>query len=180
MTYRIEKISTYDFRPSDTLLLDANIWLFIYGPQKPNNPMVEIYSNALKKILAAKSCIYIDVLVVSEFINTYARMRWNLLGGLSKNKKFKQFRKSSVFKAVAQDIASDVKCVLKHCTRVGSGFESPTIETLIDEFAAGDLDFNDQILAALCKNKGLKMVTHDADFRKRGIPVITANKRLLT
>jgi predicted nucleic acid-binding protein len=50
---------------------------------------------------------------------------------------------------------------------------------LVDEYAAGDSDFNDQVLTALCKKKGLKMVTDDVDFKGRGIPVITANKRLL-
>ncbi len=180
MTHRAEEISTYDFKSSDALLLDANIWLFVYGPQKPNDPKVAAYSNALRKILAAKSCIYIDVLIVSEFINAYARMKWNLLCGPSKTRNFKQFRKSSAFKPVAQDIAADVKCVLKHCTRVESGFESLPIDTLVNEYAAGDSDFNDQILAALCNSKGLKLVTDDADFKRRGVPVVTANKRLLT
>jgi hypothetical protein len=80
---------------------------------------------------------------------------------------------------VAWDIAADVKRVLQHCTRVASGFETLAIDTLIDEFATGDLDFNDQILTSLCDRTGLKLVTDDGDFRGRGISVITANQRLL-
>jgi len=179
MTHRAAEISVYDFKSSDALLLDANIWLFVYGPQKPNDSRVTIYSTALRKILAAKSCIYIDVLIVSEFINAYARIKWKLLRDSSKTGNFKQFRRSNDFKPIAQDIAADIKCVLKHCTRVESGFESLSIDTLVAEYAAGDSDFNDQILTALCKKKGLKMVTDDGDFRGQGIPTITANKRLL-
>ncbi len=179
MAHRPEKISTYDFKSSEALLLDANIWLFVYGPQKPTDTRVAAYSEALAKILAAKSCIYIDVLIVSEFVNAYARMKWNLLPESSRLRYFKQFRRSADFKPVAQDIAADVKRVLQHCTRVESGFESLAIDTLVDEYAAGDSDFNDQVLTALCKKKGLKMVTDDVDFKGRGIPVITANKRLL-
>jgi predicted nucleic acid-binding protein len=179
MVHRAEKISTYDFKSSEALLLDANIWLFVYAPQKPTDTRVAIYSEALGKILAAKSCIYIDVLIVSEFINTYARLKWNLLPKSTKPKRFKQFRRSADFEAVAQGIAADVKRVLQHCTRVESGFESLAIDTLVDEYAAGDSDFNDQVLTALCKKKGLTMVTDDVDFKGRGIPVITANKRLL-
>jgi len=179
MTHKAEKISAYEFKSSEKLLLDANIWLFVYGPQKPNDPKVAAYSEALKSILAAQSYIYIDVLIVSEFVNRYARLRWNLLPKSTKPEYFKQFRRSADFKPVAQAIAADVKHVLRHCARVESGFESIAIDTLVDDYAAGDSDFNDQILTALCKKEGFKIVTDDSDFKGRGIPVITANKRLL-
>ena len=51
---------------------------------------------------------------------------------------------------------------------------------LIDEFEKADSDFNDQILAELCKRRNLKLVTHDADFRDRGLNILTTNPRLLT
>jgi predicted nucleic acid-binding protein len=178
MAHRAEEISTYDFKSSEALLLDANIWLFVYGPQKPKDLKVDVYSDAVAKILAAKSCIYIDVLIVSEFVNTYARLKWNLLKSTNP-RRFKQFRRSEDFKPIAQDIAADVKRILQHCTRVESGFESLAIDTLVDEYAAGDSDFNDQVLTTLCKKKGLKMVTDDIDFKGRGISVITANRQLL-
>lgn len=177
MTYRAEEITRYDFKSSDELLLDTNVWLFVYGPQKPRDSKAAVYSQALARILASQSRIYIDVLIVSEFINTCARLKYKILSMSSTD--FKQFRKSKDFKPVAQDIASDVKRVLQNCTRVGNGFESLTIDTLIDEYAAGDSDSNDQILITMCKRIGLKLVTDDGDFRGQGISVITANKRLL-
>jgi predicted nucleic acid-binding protein len=180
MTHKAEAISGYDFKSSEALLLDANIWLFVYGPQKPNDARVAAYSEALKKILAAQSQICIDVLIVSEFINTYARLKWQLLRAAASGENFKQFRKSASFKPVAQAIADDVKRMLQNCTRVGNGFESLEIDALVDDYAAGDSDFNDQVLIALCKKEGLKMVTDDGDFKGCGIPVITANKRLLS
>ena len=177
MTYKPEEITQYAFAPSDELLFDTNVWLFLYGPQGPKNARAAVYSQALARILAAQSRIYIDVLIVSEFINRYARLEFRLL---SKSDDFKQFRKSAEFKPVARDIAADVKRVLQHCTRVESGFESPAIDALINEYAAGDSDFNDQILTALCKGKGLKLVTDDGDFKGGEIPVVTANQRLLS
>jgi predicted nucleic acid-binding protein len=177
MMHKAEAITSYDFKPSDELLLDTNIWLLVYGPQKPGDKRVAVYSQALAKILAAKSRIYIDVLIVSEFINAYARSKWRLAA--PHIKEFKTFRKSPDFKPIAQDIAADIKLVLQHCTRLESGFESLTIDNLMNEYAAGDSDFNDQILTILCKRKGLKMVTDDGDFKGQGIPVVTANNRLL-
>lgn len=176
MTNNVEDITKYDFKSSDELLLDTNVWLLTNAPQKPGNKRAAVYSRALLNILKANSRIYIDVLIVSEFINAYARGKWKLL---SSNTEFKQFRKSKDFKPVAQDIAADVKRVLKHCTRIESGIESPTIDALIDEYAMGDSDFNDQILTNLCQRKGLKLVTDDGDFKSSGIPVLTANPRLI-
>lgn len=178
MTHQAKAITNYNFKSSDNLLLDTNIWLFNYGPQSPMaNEQVTIYSGALAKILAAKSRIYIDVLIVSEFINAYARTKYNLLS--PQYIKFKQFRKSKDFKPVAQEIAASVKRVLQHCDRVENGFELLAIDTMLDEHAVGDSDFNDQILTALCKRNELKLVTDDSDFKGQGIFLITANKRLL-
>lgn len=176
MTNKAQEITRYDFKCSDELLLDTNVWLLLYAPQMPGDSRVEVYSQALRKILAANSRIYIDVLIVSEFITQYARLKHQLI---SPKIKFKDFRRSQDFKCVAQDIVADVKMVLRHCKRLESGFDSLAIETLLDNYAMGESDFNDQILASLCKNNGLKLVTDDGDFKDCGVPVVTANKRLL-
>jgi len=178
MANNVLAVASYNFKPEDELFVDTNVWLFIYGPQKPRDTRVAAYSHALARILAAQSRIYIDVLIVSEFINTYARLKWNVLG--KPHTDFKRFRKSAEFKPIAQDIAADVKRVLKQCDRLENGFELLDIDGLIGEYAAGDSDFNDQVIAALCKRKGLKLVTDDGDFGAHGVPVVTANKRLLS
>lgn len=170
-------VSSYKFTQEDELLLDTNIWLFVFGPQKPGDAKVAIYSQAFANMLAANSRIYINVLIVSEFINTYARLKWNVMGRPRGD--FKQFRKSQDFKPIAQDIAADIKRVLNHCSCIESSFETMDIDGLVAEFAVGDSDFNDQVIAALCQSRGLKLVTDDGDFRGQGIPVVTANPRLL-
>ncbi|MGH8558376.1 MAG: PIN domain-containing protein [Methylococcales bacterium] len=175
MTHRAEEISNYQFKSSDKLLVDTNIWLLVHAPQKPGDSRVAVYSNALYDILAAQSRIYIDVLIVSEFITQYARLKHQLI---APKIKFKDFRKSQDFKPVAQDVAADIKRVLKHCTLLENNFDPLAINALIDKYSMGDSDFNDQVLATLCKNKGLKLVTDDGDFKGCGIPVVTANKRL--
>jgi len=174
---RAMALTGYDFKPEDELFLDANIWLPVYGPQNPRDTRVAIYSQVFKKILAAQSRIYIDVLIVSEFINSYARFKWNIMNKPCTDSK--RFRKNVGFKPVARDIAADVKRVLNYCLRIENDFEALNIKGLIGEYAAGDSDFNDQVIAALCKRKGLKLITDDGDFSGQGIPVMTANRRLL-
>jgi len=177
MTNKALAIASHEFKTEDELFLDTNIWLLVFGPQNPGDWRVEAYSQALAKILTAQCQIYIDVLIVSEFINTYARVKWGVLGRPHGN--FKRFRNSPDFKPIAQDIAADVGRVLRHCSRVESGFKTLDINGLITEYAAGDSDFNDQMIAALCQRKGLKLVTDDADFSGHQIQIVTANRRLL-
>jgi len=131
-------------------------------------------------MLAANCRIYIDVLILSEYINRYARLRHSLLKatpGISSD--FKQFRKSGEFAAIASDIAGDVRQILKHCDRLESNFATLDIASLVDEFEKGDSDFNDLVLAELCRNGNLTLVTHDGDFKDCGLTVLTANQSLL-
>lgn len=92
---------------------------------------------------------------------------------------FKQFRNSPSFNSVAQDIASGVNRMLNHSSQIESGFAALNTSDLLNDFAAGAVDFNDQVIAALCKKKGLTLVTHDGDFTDPGLSVLTANRNLL-
>lgn len=180
MPGKAQDINTYAFKDSDRLLLDTNVWMFVHGPTAPGDRRVAIYSSALARILAAKATIHIDVLIVSEFVNRYARLRHSILqstAGVFPD--FKQFRSGAGFKLVAQDIADAIRRVLKDCTRAESGFASVDIGSLIDEYEKGESDFNDQMLAELCKSQGWTLVTDDGDFKGSGLDLVTANKKLL-
>jgi hypothetical protein len=75
MAHRAEEISTYDFKSSEALLLDANIWMFVYGPQKSTDTRVAAYSEALAKILAAKSWLFDNIILFSApFLSQAARI----------------------------------------------------------------------------------------------------------
>lgn len=176
MKNKAEDIKYYNFKSSDSLLLDTNIWFFIHGPQRPGNPIVDIYSQVLAKMLEVGSRIYINVLIVSEFINTYARLKWKLVAA---HVDFKDFRKSADFKPVAREIVDSVKCVLQNSSKIEDSFEELAINNLLEEYAIGASDFNDQILTDLCKRKNLILITDDSDFKNQEIFIVTANKRLL-
>ncbi len=175
MTHDVSHVENYDFTSEDELFLDTNIWLFVYGPQNPSKKMYT-YSSALRRILEAQSRIYIDVLVVSEFINTYTRLKWRLS---TDDTDFKKFRNSPDFKTVAREVADSIKRVLNHCSRIESGFETLDVDGLINEYAKGGVDFNDQVIRDLCRGRGLKLITDDRDFDGQGISLLTANRRLL-
>ena len=58
-------------------------------------------------------------------------------------------------------------------------FDTLKIDEMMSAYGAGHSDFNDQIIAHLCEREGLTLITHDADFKHTGLPILTANARLL-
>ncbi|MGQ3891797.1 PIN domain-containing protein [Legionella sp. CNM-4043-24] len=172
---KIESVESYIFKSTDQFLLDTNIWLFLYGPII-NNSRINKYSQAFKKILEAGCQIFIDALIVSEFINRYARIQQ---GVLAPEKKFKDFRKSDAFKEIACSIADDASRVLGYCRRIECSFETINMGNLLKEYREGNSDFNDQIITALCNSRGLTLLTDDGDFKNQNIPILTANPKLL-
>ena len=179
MVERPQDIGGYEFTSDDQLFLDTNIWLIILCPQvhtQFSRPREHIYTSAWSRILESKGRIYTNILVVSEFINTYARIKWKQGTG---DIKFKQFRNSEKFKPVARDIARETGKILCNCIRIGDSFTRLDTDALLGEFSQGKADFNDQVIRETCKEKNLKLVTDDGDFVGQGIPVLTANKNLL-
>lgn len=49
----------------------------------------------------------------------------------------------------------------------------------LDDYAKGRRDFNDRVLAYLCKRERLTLVTDDADFGGSDITILTANQSVL-
>ena len=181
MSGKAHRISTYRFRDTDHLLFDTNIWLFLYSPQYgPTDSRVRAYSAAMKSVLTARSHILIDALVLSEFVNAMARFAYNTLPMKTRPRDFKAYRSSPIFKPVAKSIADACRRILAQAGRTDSGFSSLNIEVVLSDYEAGKADFNDQVLAELCKSQGLTLVTDDGDFKGLGLTIITHNKRLLT
>ena len=92
---------------------------------------------------------------------------------------FKDYRRSAAFAVVAADIAENAKRIVRQCRRCDSGFTDVRIESLLSDFGRGDEDFNDQIVAEICKARGLTFITDDGDFSHSGLSILTANARLL-
>ena len=169
-------VEDYNFTVEDRLFLDTNVWLYLYAPQETQRHWVNIYSEAFDRILKARSQIYTDVLVLSEFINVYARQEWKLKAAPIRD--FKKFRNSRRFKPIARDITADVKRVLGHCSRIKSGSSTLKMDGLLNGYAAGNSDFNDHVITELCKSNELTLITNDSDFKNQTIPVLSANPKL--
>ena len=173
-------IRSYAFTGQERLLLDANVWLSIYGPDPTHRRRSAIYQAAFRKMREASSRLFLDVLILSEFINACARMeyrqRWP--EGLSGDFK-QQFRDSADFLPVAQEIAINATRICCAVTKCGTGFDAMDVGRVLVEYARGQSDFNDLVLSSLCIRQGFAFVTDDADFKGSGHPILTANSKLL-
>ncbi len=176
MTHKAIAARQHTFTATDKLFLDANIWLSLYWPGDTQHFWTRIYSKVFQRILDAKSQIYIDVLLLSEFMNAYARQHWRLA---ESRPSFKQFRKSAAFEPIAKRTADAIQEIMGYCTPVESNFTTLEIDNLLTDYVSGDYDFNDQVITHLCKTNDLTLVTNDSDFKTDEIPILTANYSLL-
>jgi predicted nucleic acid-binding protein len=181
MMNKAADINKYAFSNQDRLFFDANVWLYLYGPQgSPGDPVIRSYSAALARAVQAGSRIWVDVLVLSEFINRFARIEYDIYcTNLGQKPSFKHFRRDPAYPPVAQAIVAAVRNILKFAERTESGFTVVDMNALLTEFQTVPSDFNDQVLVALCITNGLYLVTHDSDFKGRGVNILSANPRLI-
>ena len=177
-TSSVIDIRSCSFHISDRLFLDANVWLAVYGPVHARRTRSIVYSRALADMRTAGSEIYLDVLVLSEFVNAYARMEHRQSS--LRDRDFKDFRRSPAFPAVAADIGQNAARIVRQCRLTDTNLSVTDVRSLLVEFERGQSDFNDQMIADMCRSKGLKLVTHDADFKSAGLAILTANNSLLT
>jgi predicted nucleic acid-binding protein len=171
-------IRRYSFSASDRFLFDANIWLLLNGPVViPPDWRVEVYSRALKEILARGCAVFIEAAVLSEFANRYAKHCFEKHCTLGQT--FKEFRDSMGFSPFAQIICDEIHDILAIATPIGCGLDQMNRADILREFAAGGADFNDLLICETCRIHSLTLVTHDRDFQNAPVRILTAHSRLL-
>jgi len=179
MRNKVHNITSYTFIKEDVLLLDANVWLYLFqAPSNSVNSFVKDYSTAFKNIQIAKAKIVINSLILSEYLNRYCRIEFEALHKTTYSN-FKKFRQSSDYQLVGQQAATYAKAILKLCAREDDGFSVVNIEQIMNDFETGIVDFNDRLITDGCLRHNWKLVTNDGDFTEGGIEVLTTNPKLL-
>jgi predicted nucleic acid-binding protein len=176
---------THKFAATDKVLIDANIWIYIHGPASlPGERIVQQYAAVLTKLLIAKCQPVLDVLVLGEFINRYARIEYERHDppnptGKRVYRNFKDFRDSPAFPPVAKDIADQCRPLVNACRRIDHNFSDWNVTAILDDFSTGAFDCTDLFLVESCRKHGLSLLTNDKDFTEGGITVLTTNPTLL-
>ncbi len=181
MKNKAHDLLTYPFSVDEPLLLDTNIWLYLFpAPSSPpHGAPIKKYSAAFGRMRNAKVRLTMDVLVLGEYINRYCRIEYKA-GYAGTYPDYKKFRQSRDFKSVGQGAAVYARKILSFCTAFDHPFSSANLKDILVDFEDGLADVNDGLIAGACRNNGWKLVTNDGDFVNGGIEVLTANNRLLS
>jgi len=173
----IQNIKEHKFKADEHLLLDANIWLYTYGPAEIRSEDINhIYNDAMTEMIINKCNLYMTLPILSEYVYRYLSKQLEL-NGISK-KDLKAFRKLGGYKKILDGIEADMKEILDiaNINCCNSAFENSKAFELLDVFLRCTLDFNDVIIEDFCMaNPNIILVTNDGDFKYSSIPIITAN-----
>ncbi len=172
-------LASYSFSSNEHVLVDTNIWLYLFpAPTNPSNRFAKQYSTAFSNLVAAHAQPILDPMVLSEYLNRYIRIEWE--GNYkSQYPRFKDFRNSPDFSAVASTAKTFAKQILRCCQIHSIPASKLDINEALTKFSTGNLDFNDALLVDICKKRNLNLMTNDGDFQNGGIKVLTTNPRLL-
>jgi predicted nucleic acid-binding protein len=177
MKNRAFDASSHAYSSGERILPDANFWLYLLGPAAvPGNAHTATYSAVFAQLLSANVELFLDVLVLSEFVNTYARFeqRQRAPGIL-----FKKWRNTPAFLPVASSIQTQATQILSVAKPLDHPLATWNLGALLTDYATGVFDLNDQLLTETCRHYSLSFLTHDSDCTEGGITVYTANTTLL-
>lgn len=174
---RLSEISRIN---NSKIFFDANIWIYIFG-NIGNYKKKEVlkYSNAYKQILRSDNQIYIDTIVMSEFVNRLLRKPFEILKKTPKlaKLKYKTYRKMPEYKETLEDISRIFKNnILRTSEIIDYNYDKINFLSLLD-LDNIDMDFNDNHIANICNKKGMFLLTHDGDFKNSDVNIISYNNK---
>lgn len=170
----------HQFTADEPVLIDANIWLYLYPTpsQPPPDWAITQYAAVYSNLLKSRALPITDSLVLSEYCNRYVRVEYDA-ARQRKDIGFKKFRKSRAGRQTLSKAVAEMHNILSRCRLIDTGLASINLDAVLQAVASGTVDFNDGILLENCRLHGFKLLTHDADMTVGGIEVLTTNGKLL-
>jgi hypothetical protein len=121
--------------------------------------------------------------ILTEVTNRVFKERWNMWKieqialGLIPSDNFKQFRNSPTGVAMMDEVNKIVRGqILKQVELVDKKFTNTEAESL---FITNPMDLPDRIIAAIAKEQGYVVFTHDSDFVHSDVDILTDNWKIL-
>lgn len=167
-------IKSYSPNKTDQFFIDANILFYLYCPlgDYPKN-IIDEYSVFIKKVINSGSKIFISSLVLSEFINRFGRLEfelWKSTIGNPRKDYNRDFKKSNEFKTCMRLVKKIIqKQILSYITLIDDEISNLNISAILSDI--DKIDFNDRYYIALAILKNLKIITHDKGISKFPCPV---------
>lgn len=176
----VEKVKNFKVKSGDVFFFDNNIWMFLFSPISGASPFQQkVYGKLLKDIQSSQSTIFINSLIVSEYINRSLRLNYTLW----RDQEFKSgnsfvdykhnYRPSKDFDDAQKAAYGEMTDILSIAQRKPDDFHALNINELLN---AKGMDFNDAYYANFCKLNNLILVTDDRDLQTTplDITILTA------
>lgn len=159
---------------NNVYFFDACVWQFIFPLSiLPNSftAQEEAYADFYERVLNNDGTIYVNHTLLSEYVNSLIRKYFNYLKeirSIPSDAQFKKdFRGSTEYLRVANQVASLVKCIVDmdgvEFIEDAKVYKKDLALDLADKIKSSD--YNDELFTSMCRSLGLKLVTHDADFK---------------
>lgn len=150
----------------DKIFIDTNILIFLFSPTfvESEKWQIDKYSEIFLNLIENKNKLYINSVVISEFINQCLRIDFNKHYNTSGTKDFKRnYRKSDEYKNTLRIILNQLKKILKKTIKIDDNFSK--FDTIEEYKISINIDFNDLIIAKTVIDNDFKLLTNDGDFK---------------
>lgn len=158
----------------DNIFIDANVLIFILYPT--NRPYkYSQYINIISTLQQQQCQMFINSLVVSEFINVILRLDFNILRQQNSQayRNFKRdYRNTQNYIDTLRFAITELDkfCKMYNVAHTNDDFDKVNITSL---YANGyEFDFNDLIIAESVRSNGFKLLTDDRDFQNLNVALI--------
>lgn len=166
----IDMSKAYKISADDQVFIDTNILIFLFSPSFVNSNKFQVkkYSAIFQTMIEKKCNLYLNELVISEFINKCMRLDFAHNFNTDGSKDYKRdYRPSPEYQATLKIVLKELKKVLRFTKAINDDFESfDVINQLTSNVKS---DFNDLIIADTVQKKNLKLLSDDGDFKQLGI-----------
>ncbi|MDR1285423.1 MAG: PIN domain-containing protein [Campylobacteraceae bacterium] len=145
------------------IFFDANILIFLFAPSFISTKKHKQYSYIFNILLENKNEIYVNSVVISEFINRCLRIDFEKkFPNKSKRNYKKDYRNSNDYKEIFNIILKQLEKFFQlGAIQINDNFSTFNISK---ECKNTNLDFNDLIIAKNVLDNNLKLLTDDKDF----------------
>lgn len=177
---KVERIGNFKVKSGDYFFFDNNVWMFLFSPiSGVNSYQQKVYSGLLREIQSARATIFINSLVVSEYINRSLRLNYSLWrdrqfksGNTSTDYK-RNYRPTEDFNAAQREAYDEMSDILSIALRKPDDFNALNLDDVMN---ANGMDFNDAYYANFCRLNRLILVTDDRDLQNSllDITILTA------
>lgn len=171
-------ISSISKRP---LFFDANVLIYLFAGaiSKSTTWAINAYAVILKNSIRHGCTLFIDAIVLSEFINRFLRLEYEKHLKAQKlsrqNFQFKDYRATNEGQKAAQDVELIVKNQILKLFQI---LHTTADNNDIAAMSLANKDFSDLLIIQTCIKNNCILITNDADFSGCSLDILTENKKL--